>query len=90
MSVYDEDTCSGLYKYMGDMVDNILKLIGLQPGTCPIPKGVYSLTDYYLDLSMIPYSMVPQGIIQNIFVITDNNTKKVLLCYESEIENLPS
>ncbi|KAI4460249.1 hypothetical protein MML48_6g00009351 [Holotrichia oblita] len=89
MTVYEEDTCSAMYKYIGDMVDDMEKAVNIKPGTCPVPKGTYGLNEYYLDLSQIPLNFIPEGIIRTIFTITNKNTKEVLLCYSTEIENLP-
>lgn len=35
---YEEDACTAIQKYLGDMVEDMEKAAGMDPGKCPIPK----------------------------------------------------
>lgn len=89
INLYEEDTCAAMKKYTSEMVEDMQKFIGMEPGKCPIAKGNYTVTDYPLDFGKVGIQTIPDGILRSEQVITDKKTGKVLLCAITEVENIP-
>nr|XP_022909497.1 uncharacterized protein LOC111420684 [Onthophagus taurus] len=76
VSLYDEDTCEALKKFVGPFFHDMQKASGVNPGTCPVPKGDYIMKDYKLDFSKISYQAIPEGIFRVEHTIKNIKTKE--------------
>ncbi|XP_045474032.1 uncharacterized protein LOC123680274 [Harmonia axyridis] len=77
-----ETWCNSLHNYMGDFGYDMQKAAGLNPGTCPLPAGEYSIKDHPLDFSKFKFQDVPKGTLKMVDNIIDAKTKEKLGCIE--------
>ncbi|XP_044754355.1 uncharacterized protein LOC123313506 [Coccinella septempunctata] len=80
-----ETWCNSLHNYMGDFGYDMQKAAGINPGTCPLPAGEYSIKDHPLDFSKFKFRDVPKGTLKMVDNILDLKTKEKLGCIEMQV-----
>ncbi|GJQ84615.1 hypothetical protein Trydic_g10225 [Trypoxylus dichotomus] len=88
VSLYEEDACVALEKYIGQLMVPMQKAAGMEPGKCPIAEGTYIIKDHELDFSSVPTAMLPIGYFQITQAMVHKTTKEEVFCGVTEGSHL--
>nr|XP_015839282.1 PREDICTED: uncharacterized protein LOC107398696 [Tribolium castaneum] len=79
--------CKLTRRYLGPFMNDLEKAAQILPGTCPIPKGRYHITNYPLNVNkMFLKNVIPYGTLKFVVTMTNSRSGKLLSCYEAEVQ----